>query len=173
MRTALSSLLAVLVSITAAAAANKTPVGPPAPPGPSPAPTAAACANANGLGIARTVEIDTTGAPGFGFEHYKAYDFLEPKEVVLTFDDGPQGYNRTESVLAALARHCTKATFFSIGKMALGLPEIIREVAKAGHTIGTHTWSHIDARKLKTDKEAIEEIERGISAVHRAVGARR
>jgi peptidoglycan/xylan/chitin deacetylase (PgdA/CDA1 family) len=74
-------------------------------------------------------------------------------------------------VLAALANHCTKAIFFSIGKMALGLPEIIRDVAKGGHTIGTHTWSHADVRKLKDPKEQISEIERGISAVHRAVGA--
>ena len=41
------------------------------------------------LGVSRTVEIDTTGGPGFGFEQYKAYDFLLQKEVVLTFDDGP------------------------------------------------------------------------------------
>ena len=35
------------------------------------------------------VEIDTTGGPGFGFEHFKQYDFLRDKEIVLTFDDGP------------------------------------------------------------------------------------
>lgn len=127
------------------------------------------CPNENAIGVARTVEIDTTGGPGFGFEHYKAHDFLQQKEVVLTFDDGPQKF-ATEGVLAALAEHCTKATFFAIGKMALGYPEIIREVAKAGHTIGTHTWSHQAVRKLKTIEEAKSEIERGISAVKRAVG---
>ncbi len=136
------------------------------------APAAAAptrCPNDNAIGLARTVEIDTKGGPGFGFEHYKAHDFLQQKEVVLTFDDGPQKFS-TEGVLAALAEHCTKATFFTIGKMALGYPEIIREVAKAGHTIGTHTWSHQAVRKLKTFEEAKSEIERGISAVKRAVG---
>jgi peptidoglycan/xylan/chitin deacetylase (PgdA/CDA1 family) len=125
--------------------------------------------NDNALGVARTVEIDTTGAPGFGFEHYKAHDFLQAKEVVLTFDDGPQK-GHTEAVLAALAKHCTKATFFSIGKMALGMPEIIRDVAKQGHTVGTHTFSHTDIRAKKTVAEAKDEIERGISAVRRAVG---
>jgi peptidoglycan/xylan/chitin deacetylase (PgdA/CDA1 family) len=129
----------------------------------------AACANPNALGIARTVEIDTTDGPGFGFEHYKAYDFLRLKEVVLTFDDGPQ-VDKTHKVLAALAAHCTKATFFSIGKMAAGLPEIIRDVAKAGHTIGTHTWSHANLSKLKDEAEWKGEIEKGISAVKRAVG---
>ena len=34
---------------------------------------AARCANPNALGVARTVEIDTTGGPGFGLEQYKAY----------------------------------------------------------------------------------------------------
>jgi len=127
------------------------------------------CPRSGTLGVSRTVEIDTTGGPGFGMEHYKAYDFLQDKEVVLTFDDGPQKYS-TEAVLKALADECVKATFFSIGKMALGYPEIIREVSKAGHTVGTHTWSHKAIGKLKTFDEGKTEIERGVSGVHRAVG---
>lgn len=126
------------------------------------------CTNPNALGVARTVEIDTTGGPGFGFEQYKAHDFLLLREVVLTFDDGPQK-NHTEAVLKALADECTRATFFSIGKMALGYPEIIREVSRQGHTVGTHTWSHPDLSK-KTLAEMQDEIERGVSAVRRAVG---
>jgi len=128
-----------------------------------------ACPNPNALGVSRTVEIDTTGGPGFGFEHYKAYDFLRLKEVVLTFDDGPQ-VGHTHAVLEALAAQCTKATFFAIGKMAAGLPEILRDVAKAGHTIGTHTWSHVDLSKMKDDAGWKAEIEKGASAVKRAVG---
>jgi peptidoglycan/xylan/chitin deacetylase (PgdA/CDA1 family) len=128
------------------------------------------CANnPNALGVARTVEIDTSGGPGFGFEQYKAHDFLQLKEVVLTFDDGPQK-NHTEAVLAALAQHCTKATFFSIGKMALGYPEILRDVARQGHTIGTHTWSHVGVRGKNKPIDGVQEIEKGISAVKRAVG---
>src|SRR5262245_9841400 len=128
------------------------------------------CPDPNTLGVARTVEIDTTGGPGFGFEHYKTYDFLLLREVVLTFDDGPQ-VGITHAVLDALAAQCTKATFFSIGKMAAGMPEIIRDVAKAGHTIGTHTWSHADLSKVKSEDEWKAEIEKGVSAVNRAVGA--
>jgi peptidoglycan-N-acetylglucosamine deacetylase len=128
-----------------------------------------ACPDPNTLGVARTVEIDTTGGPGFGFEHYKAYDFLRLREVVLTFDDGPQ-VNFTHAVLDALAAQCTKATFFSVGKMAAGLPEIIRDVAKAGHTIGTHTWSHADLSKVKSEDDWKAEIEKAVSAVKRAVG---
>ena len=87
--------------------------------GAGPAAAAAApgsCANRpNALGVARVVEIDTTGGPGFGFEHFKSHDFLREGEVVLTFDDGPWPRN-TPAVLAALAAHCTKAIFFPIGK---------------------------------------------------------
>lgn len=129
----------------------------------------ASCPTPGALGVSRTVQIDTKGGPGFGLEHYKAYDFLQPKEVVLTFDDGPQKFS-TKAILAALDKECVKATFFSIGKMALGYPEILRDVAKAGHTIGTHTWSHKAIRKLKTFDDGKMEIELGISAVKRAVG---
>jgi len=128
-----------------------------------------ACDNPNALGVSRTVQIDTTGGPGFGMDHYKAHDFLQDKEVVLTFDDGPQKF-ATEDILAALAQHCTKATFFSVGKMALGYPHIIRRVAREGHTVGTHTWSHKNIRKAKSFDKGKDEIERGISAVRRAVG---
>ena len=139
-----------------------------APPAPAPVAKIPPCANAEGLGVSRIVEIDTTGGPGFGFEHYKAYDFLQAKEVVLTFDDGP--WVSTPAVLAALANHCTKATFFSIGKHALIYPEILKQVAAAGHTIGSHTFSHVDLSKLQPD-QAKEEIEKGLSAVKLAMGA--
>jgi peptidoglycan/xylan/chitin deacetylase (PgdA/CDA1 family) len=126
------------------------------------------CQTPGALGVARVVEIDTNGGPGFGFQHFKAYDFLNAGEVVLTFDDGPWPGN-TPAVLAALAAQCTKATFFSIGKHAIWHPEILKQVAAAGQTIGSHTWSHADLSK-KTPDEAKEEIEKGISAVHAALG---
>jgi peptidoglycan/xylan/chitin deacetylase (PgdA/CDA1 family) len=127
------------------------------------------CANPNAIGLARTVEIDTTNGPGFGFEHFKQHDFLEPNEVVLTFDDGPW-LNNTPAVLAALAQHCTKATFFAIGKHATYYPEILKQVAAQGHTVGTHTWSHANLAKLPV-QEAKDEVEKGFSAVRFALGA--
>ena len=127
-----------------------------------------ACGNPDALGVARVVEIDTAGGPGFGFEQFKAYDFLREHEVVLTFDDGPWPGN-TPAVLKALADQCTKALFFSIGKHAMWHPEILKQVAAAGHTIGSHTWSHADLSKLTMD-QAKEEFEKGASAVHAALG---
>jgi hypothetical protein len=55
-----------------------------------PAAAASSCpGNPDALGVARVVEIDTTGGPGFGFEHFKTHDFLREGEVVLTFDLRP------------------------------------------------------------------------------------
>ena len=130
-----------------------------------------ACANPDALGVSRVVEIDTTGGPGFGFEHFKQLDFLTDKEVVLTFDDGPWPVN-TPSVLKALEDECTKAVFFPIGKHASYHPEILKQVAAAGHTVGAHTWSHANLNSKKmTEQLAKDEIEKGYSAVKLALGA--
>lgn len=155
-------VLAVCASITAAgaAAAQQGQVAPAAP----------ACANPNAMGISRTVEIDTTGGPGFGFEHFRQHDFLRRNEVILTFDDGPWEGN-TPAVLKALADQCIKATFFPIGKHATYYPEILKQVADAGHTIGNHTWSHQNLTRKKFD-DAKTEIELGIAAVKWAAGDR-
>lgn len=133
--------------------------------------TKPACANPDALGVARVVEIDTTGGPGFGFEHFKQLDFLTDKEIVLTFDDGPWPGN-TPAVLKALADECTKAVFFPIGKHATYHPEILRQVAAAGHTVGAHTWSHANLNSKKmTEQLAKDEIEKGYSAVKLALGS--
>jgi len=151
------------VQVTAQAPAVQPPQ-----PAPMPRVAEAPCQTPGALGVGRVVEIDTSGGPGFGFQHFKAYDFLNAGEVVLTFDDGPWPGN-TPAVLAALAAQCTKATFFSIGKHAIWHPEILKQVAAAGHTVGSHTWSHADLSK-KTPDEGKDEIEKGISAVRAALG---
>ncbi|WP_338831972.1 polysaccharide deacetylase family protein [Bradyrhizobium sp. 27S5] len=145
----------------APATANAAPVPPKQPPQPA----RAACNNPNALGVGRTVEIDTTGGPGFGFEHFKQLDFLRDHEVVLTFDDGPWPAN-TPAVLKALADECTTGIFFPIGKHATYHPEILRQVYAAGHTVGAHTWSHANLNNKKlTEDQKKDEIERGYAAV--------
>jgi peptidoglycan/xylan/chitin deacetylase (PgdA/CDA1 family) len=183
MRIAAGLILASAVSLWATQAAlSQTPAmqNSPAPAATSPsAPAAAAtpapakqpCANPDALGIGRVVEIDTTGGPGFGFEHFKQLDFLRDKEVVLTFDDGPWPLN-TPSVLKSLADECTTGVFFPIGKHSTYYPEILKQVAAAGHTIGSHTWSHATLTNKKlTEDQRKEEIEKGFSAVKWALGA--
>ncbi len=136
--------------------------------GPAPVSKPVACANPNAMGVSRVVEIDTTGGPGFGSQHFKSYDFLRDHEVVLTFDDGPWP-GTTPAVLKALADQCLRATFFPIGKHATYHPEILKMVLAAGHTVGSHTWSHADlqaAMKKGGLDAARDEMEKGASAVH-------
>jgi peptidoglycan/xylan/chitin deacetylase (PgdA/CDA1 family) len=180
MRIAAGLIFASAISLCASGTAwsqTPAPKGAPAPqaapapaPAAAPAPAKAPCANPNALGIARIVEIDTTGGPGFGFEHFKQLDFLRDHEVVLTFDDGPWLLN-TPSVLKTLADECTTGIFFPIGKHATYYPEILKQVLAAGHTIGSHTWSHATLTNKKlTEDQRKEEIEKGFSAVKWALG---
>ena len=129
--------------------------------------SAVCAANQNALGVSRVVEIDTAGGPGFGSEQFKTYDFLRPSEIVLTFDDGPWPGN-TPAVLKALRDQCTKAIFFPIGEHALWHPALLRDVAAAGQTVGSHTWSHANLGKLDP-AQAKDEIEKGFSAVSAAI----
>ena len=119
-----------------------------------------------GLPVARVVEIDPTGGPLYG--ELSRYDreesFLKPKEVVLTFDDGPMPWI-TKSILDTLDRYCTKATFFSVGRMAVAYPNSIKDILARGHTLGTHTWSHpLNMRRLSLAR-AKDQIERGFAAI--------
>jgi peptidoglycan/xylan/chitin deacetylase (PgdA/CDA1 family) len=161
-----TALLVALIATIGLAATSRTPAAEGIQPK-----TIPACDKSEALGLSRIVEIDTTGGPGFGFEHFKQYDFLRDKEIVLTFDDGPWPEN-TPAVLKALRDNCAKATFFEIGEHAMWHPEIAKQVAAAGMTIGSHTWSHKDLAKnpYASDlDQAKAEIEMGVSAVHMAV----
>jgi peptidoglycan/xylan/chitin deacetylase (PgdA/CDA1 family) len=94
---------------------------------------------------------------------------LRDREVVLTFDDGPLGTN-TRTVLDTLDKHCVKATFFSVGRMALADPKLLKEYDRRGHTIGTHTFSHPFGMDRMAPQDAIAEIEKGFAAVSHALG---
>ncbi len=123
------------------------------------------------LGVSRIVEIDTSTGALFGSISTQAREarFLQPKEVVLTFDDGPMP-TVTRSILDTLDRYCTKATFFQVGKMAIAYPSTVRNIIARGHTVGSHTWSHpLSLRRMSIDK-ANEEIEKGFAAVTLAAG---
>ena len=89
MRIAATLVFASAVSLVAAgsawsqtAALKGAAVPQAATPAPAAAPAAAKmpCANPDALGIGRVVEIDTTGGPGFGFEHFKQLDFLNNRK---------------------------------------------------------------------------------------------
>ena len=126
--------------------------------------------------LSRIVAADSTGGPVYGQALNDSANKsqsrtlnLRDHEIVLTFDDGPLGGN-TQLVLATLQKHCVKATFFSVGKMAQANPKLLQEVDRRGHTIGSHTWSHPRAIHLMQPEEAKLEIEKGFAAVSQALG---
>jgi peptidoglycan-N-acetylglucosamine deacetylase len=131
-------------------------------------PAVDACATRSDvLGLSRIVEVDAEKGPAFGNTPAGGFDFLSDGEVILTFDDGPSR-SHTRAVLDALDAHCTKATFFMVGRMAAAEPDMVQEVARRGHTVAAHTWSHARLQDLSLDK-AKDEIELGFSAVARAM----
>ncbi|MBL8573048.1 MAG: polysaccharide deacetylase family protein [Hyphomicrobiaceae bacterium] len=115
--------------------------------------------NPDALGTARTIEIDTDEPVFVGMLYRKKLP-LAPREVVLTFDDGPIPGN-TDRTVAALDKECVKATFFIVGTMAKAYPDVLRRTAASGHNIGYHTNTHpLQMVKLPLPK-AFDEIETG------------
>ena len=73
------------------------------------------------------------------------------KKLALTYDDGPNDPH-TLRLLDVLARHNVRATFFLIGQYVRQRPEIVREIVKAGHGVGNHTFTHpVLTYKSKTE----------------------
>jgi peptidoglycan-N-acetylglucosamine deacetylase len=70
-------------------------------------------------------------------------EYDEPT-LYLTFDDGPT-HDATPAVLDTLARHDVPASFFLIGARAALDRPLTRAIADAGHTVGNHTYTHLDA----------------------------
>ncbi|MFC6601732.1 glycosyltransferase [Ectobacillus funiculus] len=91
----------------------------------------------------------------------------ETKEVVLTFDDGPDP-EYTTRILNILKQHHIKATFFVIGKNAMLNKDIVQRIYMEGHEIGNHTFSHrhtnsISYNQLKLELNASQRVIQGIT----------
>ncbi|MHA6728728.1 polysaccharide deacetylase family protein [Devosia sp. A369] len=92
---------------------------------------------------------------------------LRPGEVVLTFDDGPRP-GKTTSILATLNDFGAKATFLMLGSAAQAHPGLAQKVAASGHSVGSHTYNHVDLNGLSR-QAALDEIAKGERAVQRAL----
>jgi peptidoglycan-N-acetylglucosamine deacetylase len=121
------------------------------------------------LGTSRTLVVDPLAHPRIGTMQYPETLPLEDHEVVLTFDDGPLPRNSNQ-VLEILASQCVKATFFTIGRMALAYPDGVRKLRDAGHSIGTHTQDHPLGMDRMSIERAKQEIDDGIASVKSALG---
>lgn len=70
----------------------------------------------------------------------------EEKRLALTFDDGPDSLY-TPRLLDLLSKESVPATFFVTGSSVIQFPDIVKRLTDEGHTVGNHTFSHIDFNK--------------------------
>ncbi len=82
----------------------------------------------------------------------------QEKTIYLTFDDGPIP-EITPWVLEQLDKHQAKATFFCIGDNVAKHPEVYQQVVAAGHTVGNHTYNHLNGWHT-SDNVYIENIQK-------------
>ena len=122
-----------------------------------------ACANADALGTARVLTVDAATTPRVGRQHFPTTLPLLPREVVLTFDDGPFPPT-TARVLDALRAECVRASFFLLGRNAVAYPALARRALAEGHTVAHHTYSHPLLNRMGA-AQAEAEIDRGMAAV--------
>lgn len=115
--------------------------------------------NPDALGTARVMEVDTNGGFEIGTKIYKGKRLagLQPREIVLTFDDGPFG-KTTDDILAALARECVRATFFVVGRMAVERPGQLKRIEAQGHTVAHHTMTHPILRDIPLERAKADMI---------------
>jgi peptidoglycan/xylan/chitin deacetylase (PgdA/CDA1 family) len=121
------------------------------------------------LGVSRTIVLNPAEHPRLGTLQYEESLPLNDHEVVLTFDDGPLP-PYTSRVLDTLAAECVKATFFLVGRMALGYPQMVRREYNEGHTIAGHSQNHpFTFAKMQVD-DAAKEIEDGFDSLRTVLG---
>lgn len=72
------------------------------------------------------------------------------KELFLTFDDGPDP-EVTPLVLDILKSYQATATFFCLGKNVTANPELFERIRLEGHSIGNHTFNHLNGWKSDND----------------------
>ena len=94
----------------------------------------------------------------------------DPNAIALTFDDGPNPA-ATPALLELLERNGARANFFLMGAHVRAFPEIAREIAWRGHTIGNHTETHPNVTFLSA-KILHDELSRCDEAIHSATGLR-
>lgn len=91
--------------------------------------------------------------PSPSFLHRKYPNFFivkgtcKKKEVALTFDDAPD-LRFTPQILSILRREGIKATFFVVGWRAKAYPSVVKQIAKEGHALGNHSYSHANLAKV-------------------------
>ncbi|MCX5795555.1 MAG: polysaccharide deacetylase family protein [Elusimicrobia bacterium] len=120
--------------------------------------------------------VQSIGSAHLHVDPYRIVRQGDPAQnmVGVTFDDGPSSF--TDGAIEALALHDVQATFFMLGEKVVQDPAMARRVARRGHEIGNHTFSHRDyctTEMLENpDREQIfrDEVEKTARAILDATG---
>ncbi|MBM2621454.1 glycosyltransferase [Actinoplanes sp. LDG1-06] len=80
---------------------------------------------------------------------------MPARTIALTFDDGPDP-QWTPKILDVLAKHRTPATFFVVGSQVARHPSITERIAREGHELGGHTFTHPDLAELPEWRREME-----------------
>ena len=122
--------------------------------------------NPAALATERVLAIDPAQTAPVGRKQFPRTLPLAPKEIVLTFDDGPWP-GTTDRVLNALKHECVRATFFMLGRNAAAHPALAKRVLAEGHTVAHHSYKHPLLNRMPIER-AEAEIDLGIAAVEAA-----
>ena len=104
-----------------------------------------------GLGFGTEGKPPTGNASAEELKKYNAYFIGDTTQntIYLTFDCGYENGN-TEPILDALKKHDEKATFFVVGNFLETSPEIVKRMIAEGHTVGNHTYHHLDMSSISS-----------------------
>lgn len=104
-----------------------------------------------GLGFGTEGKPPTGNASAEELKKYDAYFIGDTTQnaIYLTFDCGYENGN-TEPILDALKKHDVKATFFVVGNFLETSPEIVKRMIAEGHTVGNHTYHHLDMSAISS-----------------------
>lgn len=99
-----------------------------------------------------------------GFAEYREL----PKQIAITFDDGPNPIY-TQKLLDGLKKRDVKASFFLLGKEVELYPEIVKKIKEDGHLIGVHSYEHVNFTQIGNDA-AVEQIRKTGNAIEAVTG---
>ncbi len=92
----------------------------------------------------------------------------DKKLVAFTFDDGP-AYKNTTRLLDEVKSRNAKVSFFLLGSRIGNQKEIVARMYKEGHTVGNHTYSHLNLHHVN-NYETYKEIQNTSNAICEIIG---
>jgi peptidoglycan/xylan/chitin deacetylase (PgdA/CDA1 family) len=103
------------------------------------------------------------------FGDYLCHGPATPRQVALTFDDGPDPRS-TPALLEVLRQHQVEAAFFAIGQRVESAPQLATDILRAGHLLENHSHAHSHATNFYSVRRLRADLERAQQAIVRHTG---